>query len=74
MAAIREAHKFHESTRVIRAWYSPDEKLIETEFRRDGVRWLWFNCERDTWERFKTAESPGRYLRLVLERHVNRRR
>lgn len=48
--------------------------MIEVQFLRDGVRWLFFNCERDTWERFIRAESPGRYLRLVLERHSNKRR
>lgn len=74
MAALREAHQFHDSTRLSRAWYSPDEKMIEVEFSRDGVRWLFFNCERETWQRFTTANSAGRYLRDVLERHSNRRR
>lgn len=74
MATLRQHHEFPDSTRVSDAWYSPDEQLIEVMFLRDGVRWLFFNCEPDTWRRFTTAGSPGLYLRDVLERHSNRRR
>lgn len=73
MAAGREQWSF-DSSWLSQAWYTPSEKLIEVEFSRDGHRHLFFNCEPETWRRFKSADSPGRFVRLVLERHSHRPR
>lgn len=73
MASVRERWQF-ESSWISQAWYSPDEKVIEVEFTRNGHRHLYLDCEADTWRRFKTADSPGRFVQLVLERHRHRGR
>lgn len=69
----RVMHVFDGSTRVDTAWYDETNKVIEILFP-DRVRWLFFDIEPATWQRFTRAESPGRFLRDILERHANRRR
>lgn len=69
----RVMHVFKGSSRIDTAWYDEKNKLIEILFP-DQVRWLFFDIETATWHRFTRAESPGRFLRDILERHPNRRR
>jgi hypothetical protein len=69
----RETFVFGSSTRVQQAWYTESEKLVEVLFP-DGVRWLFFDVDVSTWQRFTRSESAGRFLHEILERHANRQR
>lgn len=73
MQATRVEHTFRDSTRVDRAWFTESSSQIEIEFP-DGVRFLFFNCDKQTWMHFIQAPSAGKFLREILERHPYRRR
>lgn len=69
----RLAHRFRDSARISRGWYDPDLRTVELEFP-DGAHVVYRNVPRSVWDDLTRAESPGRYLREVLEKYPFRRR
>ena len=59
-------HVFTGSMRVSRASYDPELRTCYVLFP-DGKRWAYQGVDPDEYEDFITAESPGRYLRQVLD-------
>lgn len=49
------------------AGYDPDAKVLRVRFR-DGTPWEYYNVSRSTWEKFKQADSPGRFINRVLNK------
>lgn len=64
-----DTHTFT-STRVDTATYDPEYGTITVRFP-DGVRWRYHGIAPQTWDDFKRAASPGRFLATVLDAHSN---
>lgn len=63
----REVAAF-DSSWLERGWYDAEHRQLELEFN-DGVHVLYEGVTEFEWDDLKKASSPGRYVRMVIERH-----